>query len=340
MSSTKTRKRRLCSLVTLTVMLGCLSGVGVCEDGLVAYRAGRIVSAEGEDLIPGVLLVRGERVHAVWPADRELPEGSQVIDLGQAVITPGMVNPLSAISIVSSVRSRSGRASFSARNPAVSAKAVVLPLVDPEAVVYRRLGRTGYTSIALIPGDEGTLVAGRAAVIKPRRGGETKAKDLMVAETSYLFLGFATGKNWYDAAVKTLRPAAEKVAREREAKKEAEQKIGAKKKEPAKEKKGGEAKKTPDGGKKEAGEEKPKPSSKSRSSPKGKAPPRRPKKAEPDPLVQAFRGEIPVLLRVGSPAAIDHLFEFLDSLPVTLRFVLVTGSQPPDVVEKLAARRE
>ena len=72
-----------------------------------------------------------------------------------------------------------------------------------------------------MPSDRGALIAGRASVIKPRRGGETEAKELAVVEKSFLFLGFSSGKAWHDAAVKTLKAAADKIVKEREAKKKA-----------------------------------------------------------------------------------------------------------------------
>ena len=43
---------------------------------------------------------------------------------------------------------------------------------------------------------------------------------------------------------------------------------------------------------------------------------------------------------LGPQCAIQHLFSFLDSLPLKFDFVLVTGPQPPEVVEKLLARKK
>jgi len=56
--------------------------------------------------------------------------------------------------------------------------------------------------------------------------------------------------------------------------------------------------------------------------------------------MEVFEGKRRVFLRVLSPAAIQHLFSFLDSLPLKFDFVLVTGPQPPEVVEKLLARKK
>ncbi len=67
-------------------------------------------------------------------------------------------------------------------------------------------------------------------------------------------------------------------------------------------------------------------------------PPAKPK--APDPLVQLFKGEKKAFVRVTSPAALAHFFVFFDKLPIKFQFVLVTGPQPPEVVEMLIERRK
>jgi hypothetical protein len=307
-------------LLSLLVWLpgGLLEGAeGAGDKALKAYRAARILRTALEPAAPGAILVRGATVEAVLPAAEEPPPGAELIDLGDVVVLPGLVNPLSALSERSYRRERSGRASQSPGSPDDARRAVALSKVDPRESLYRRLGRSGYAAIALVPGDGGGLIAGRASVIRPRRGGEKEASELAVAESAYLLLNFATGKTWRDAAERHFRAAAEKIVKEEEAKKKAAAEAEAQKK--------------------AAEEKKPEPK---KEEPKQEAVPAAPRAPEPpDPLVLAFKGEVPVLLRVQTPAAIDHLLKLLDGLPIKLRFVLVTRPQPPEVVEKLAARR-
>ncbi|MBI4585618.1 MAG: amidohydrolase family protein [Planctomycetes bacterium] len=68
------------------------------------------------------------------------------------------------------------------------------------------------------------------------------------------------------------------------------------------------------------------------------APPAPPK--PPDPLVEAFLGKRQAFLYAGGPAALDHLFRLLEALPAPLRFVLVTPPLEPEVLARLARRRE
>ncbi|MEM7230865.1 MAG: amidohydrolase family protein [Planctomycetota bacterium] len=303
--------------------------------GLHAYRAARIVTIDGDDVAPGVLVVRDGKVEAVLKADAELPKGAKVVDLGGATILPGLVNPLTAIR-ESSYRGRSsGQASLSSGSPNDLRKIVALSSVRPEEKVHRRLGRSGYTTYALAPSSTGRLVAGRASVLRPRKGGETKASELALVEKSYMLLGFDLGRTWYSAAVRYLKGAADGVIKARAAKKKAEEDAKKKAAEAAKKKAEGkpaDKKPTP---------KPPTPPSRGRARPPAPAKPAAPPKPKaPDPLMELFEGKIPAFLRVRSPAAMDHLFKFLDSLPLSFKFVLVTGSQSPDVVEKLAKRKD
>jgi hypothetical protein len=287
---------------------------------LKAYRAARIVRVDGDDLAPGILLVRGEKVEAVLPQGASLPEGAEVVDLGGSVILPGLVNPISSISPARYRGYLPGKASSGPGAPRDARKAVAIGRVRPGDAVWRRVGMTGYTTLALLPADGGALIEGHASVIQPCRGGEKEAKDLMLAEKAYLFMNFSTGKTWHDAAVKTLGQAAGKIVEERKAKNKAEEE--AKKKAAEKAEKKAE----------EKTEQKGKPPEKKQEPAKKPEP--------PDPLRLAFEGKMPVFLRVRSPAALDHLSRFLESLPLPLSFVLVTGPQPVDIVAKIAAHRQ
>ena len=90
-----------CRLRPRLLVLALLLALGpalAAEENLVAYKAARIVSKAGESVSPGFLLVRKGKVEKVLGADAKLPDGARVVDLKEAVILPGLVNPLSAIS--------------------------------------------------------------------------------------------------------------------------------------------------------------------------------------------------------------------------------------------------
>ncbi|MBV9118231.1 MAG: amidohydrolase family protein [Acetobacteraceae bacterium] len=53
----------------------------------------KIFEGTGKDLVPGEVLVQGNRIHAVAAPGESLPrEGSEVVDAGGATLMPGMVN--------------------------------------------------------------------------------------------------------------------------------------------------------------------------------------------------------------------------------------------------------
>ncbi len=299
--------------------------------GVKAYRAARIVTASGDDVRDGTLVVRDGRVEAVLAKDAPVPDGAEVVDLGAAVVWPGLVDPLSAIT---AGPSRGGRASQSNGSPRDGRKSVGHAGIDPKQSVYRRLGRTGYTSFAIAPNGAAGLIAGQASVIRPCKGGEKKGSELVRAESVYMLLGFQSGKSWYTAGSGTLRKVADGIVKAREAKKKAADEAKKKAEEEAK-KKAEEAKKAP-ADKPSGGDAKPAPKP-AEKTPAAKKPAE--KKGPPDPLVAVFEGRKTVFLRVGSPASIDHAFAFLDSLPLRFDFVLVTRPQPADIVERLARRK-
>jgi hypothetical protein len=343
-------------------VLALLAAAPLCagEGGkLRAYRAARVVPRAGEAVAPGILVVRDGTVEAVLDAAAAVPEGAEVVDLGQAVILPGLVNPLSSISEADLGGGFArGTASGGAGQPGDMRGRKASGEVKPQSKLWRRLGRTGYAAWGWLPGTDG-LLSGQACVLRPRRGKEKEGKDLVLRDPAYLFMNFELGKRWRDAAEGALKKAAEAIVKEREAKKKAEEARAAEKKEPEKkepEKKEPE-KKEPEKKEPEKKEpEKKEPEKKEPEKKEGEKPPAPPPPAggaeapkpaagpekppaPPDPLEQAFRGEIPLFVRLRTPAVMDHFFRIVDALPVKPAFVLVTGVQPPETVEKVAARR-
>ena len=311
----------------LPVLLAVLSPAVAADGEVVAYRAGKIIRSAGEAAAAGILIVRDGKIEDVLAADAKTPEGAKVVELPGAVVLPGLVNPLSGISQVN-FTSGPGRASQSNSSPSDGRKAVGLSSLNLKHEVYRRLGRTGYTTFAVVPNDTRGLIAGQASVIRPAIGKEKEPGELVLEKSAYLLLGFSSGKTWYDAGLRYLKKAVDDILKEKAAKKKAEE-DARKKAEEAKKK----ASQPSTGEKKPA----PAPPAVKPAAPKPKP---APKPKVPDPLVQLFKGEKKAFVRVTSPAALAHFFAFFDKLPIKFQFVLVTGPQPPEIVEMLIERRK
>ena len=309
----------------LPALLAFLSPAVAADGEVVAYRAGKIIRSAGEAAAAGILIVRDGKIEDVLAAGAKPPEGVKVVELSGAVVLPGLVNPLSGISQVN-FTSGPGRASQSNSSPSDGRKAVGLSSLNLKHEVYRRLGRTGYTTFAVVPNDTRGLIAGQASVIRPALGKEKEPGELVLEKSAYLLLGFSSGKAWYDAGLRYLKKAVDDILKEKAAKKKAEEDAR---------KKAEEAKKK--AAQPSTGEKKPAPAPPA-AKPAAAKPPAKPK--IPDPLVQLFKGEKKAFVRVTSPAALAHFFAFFDKLPIKFQFVLVTGPQPPEIVEMLIERKK
>lgn len=321
------RGRAWIARLLLPVLLAVLSPAVAAAGEVVAYRAGKIIRSAGEAAAAGILIVRDGKIEDVLAAGAKTPEGAKVVELPGAVVLPGLVNPLSGISQVN-FTSGPGRASQSNPSPTDGRKAVGLSSLNLKHEVYRRLGRTGYTTFAVVPNDTRGLIAGQASVIRPAIGKEKEAGELVLEKSAYLLLGFSSGKTWYDAGLRYLKKAADDILKEKAAKKKAEEDAR---------KKAEEAKKK--ASQPSTGEKKPTPAPPA-AKPAAAKPKAKPKPKVPDPLVQLFKGEKKAFVRVTSPAALAHFFAFFDKLPIKFQFVLVTGPQPPEIVEMLIERRK
>ena len=309
----------------LPALLAFLSPAVAADGEVVAYRAGKIIRSAGEAAAAGIQIVRDGKIEDVLAAGAKPPEGVKVVELPGAVVLPGLVNPLSGISQVN-FTSGPGRASQSNSSPSDGRKAVGLSSLNLKHEVYRRLGRTGYTTFAVVPNDTRGLIAGQASVIRPALGKEKEPGELVLEKSAYLLLGFSSGKAWYDAGLRYLKKAVDDILKEKAAKKKAEEDAR---------KKAEEAKKK--ASQPSTGEKKPAPAPPA-AKPAAAKPPAKPK--IPDPLVQLIKGEKKAFVRVTSPAALAHFFAFFDKLPIKFQFVLVTGPQPPEIVEMLIERKK
>src|ERR1700724_1323237 len=87
-----TRFRHILSLVLL--VLGAAAVLPAQNSQIVAVRAGRLFDPKsGTNLSNQVVLVSGDRITEVGPADRvKTPAGAKIIDLSQATVLPGLID--------------------------------------------------------------------------------------------------------------------------------------------------------------------------------------------------------------------------------------------------------
>jgi imidazolonepropionase-like amidohydrolase len=85
----------------------------------VAIRAGRLFdSKSGAMLKDQVILMKGDRITAVGPADRvQIPPGAEVIDLSRATVLPGLIDR--HVHLMQEQQPNDARAAFSGLNYAL-----------------------------------------------------------------------------------------------------------------------------------------------------------------------------------------------------------------------------
>jgi hypothetical protein len=281
-------------------------GAAAAAEPLRAFRAARVVTMDGPPRAPGVLLVRGARVEAVLSATDPLPEGAETVDLGGAVVLPGLVNPLSGIASASDYRDgRRGAVSAGGGSASDTRNLRAAEGLDPAAPALRRLGRTGYAAIALAPSNPGFL-GGLAGVARARAA--PRREKAIIKDVAYLSMSYALGQPVRELAERELGKAAGVARKAREEREKKEKESGGKAEK---------AEKAESAGKAAGADEKGSP-------PAG------------DPLVQVFAGELPAVLRLDSAASLDHFLRIARRLPEPFRFYLATPPLEPEIVEKIA----
>ncbi|MGD8237598.1 MAG: amidohydrolase family protein [Armatimonadota bacterium] len=135
-------------------------------EGLRILRARRIITGGGGSVYGGEIRVRDGRIEAVGER-LDAPAGAEVIDLGDRVIMPGMIDVQSHLGLhweseqatLSPQPATSGPTSGGMRFVSIAGA------VDPTDAAFGDALRAGVTSVALAPGDAG-LFCGTVAVLK------------------------------------------------------------------------------------------------------------------------------------------------------------------------------
>ena len=82
--------------VITSILLLCLSGsaqTDVSPDHWIAVRAGRLFDGTNKLATNQVVVIRGDRIVEVGPADKvKVPAGAEIVDLSRATVLPGLID--------------------------------------------------------------------------------------------------------------------------------------------------------------------------------------------------------------------------------------------------------
>jgi imidazolonepropionase-like amidohydrolase len=120
----------------------------------VVVKARHIETLAGDPIEGGAILISDGRIQAIG-SDVEAPAGAEVIDLPNASVFPGMVDPFSQLGLPDS-----------GGGQGAGAQARVADALYPFQETYEHAARAGYTTLALA--SRGWGIAGQAALVRAR----------------------------------------------------------------------------------------------------------------------------------------------------------------------------
>jgi imidazolonepropionase-like amidohydrolase len=137
--------------------------------GLLAIRAGRILTITQGEIANGVILLRGGKIEAVL-REPLIPPGASVIDASGSVLMPGMIDAHCHLGLHADAEPASS-APPSAVSGSASGRTRLLNAVDPADPAFGEVLRAGVTAILLAP-PTGGQVCGQGALLKTASSSE------------------------------------------------------------------------------------------------------------------------------------------------------------------------
>lgn len=134
-----------------------LVGLQSAFSQIVAVKAGTIITAAGEPISNGVILIRDGVIDQIG-TDITIPVEAKVIDASGGVVMPGMID----------AHNPSGMSQANERNSVVPFLSVV-DSIDPSLTYFEESRRNGITTAAVVPGNS-TMIGGQAAIMKTAGG--------------------------------------------------------------------------------------------------------------------------------------------------------------------------
>ncbi|MCZ6688686.1 MAG: amidohydrolase family protein [Planctomycetota bacterium] len=267
---------QLCIALLGAALIGLISlpiqGVAEEKDKVIAIAAARVETISQGSIRDGVIIIRNGKIAEVGRA-LPIPEGAELIDVGEGTVIPGLVLVASRIGL-----------SRSSRGTRKSPHHRVLDELDAYRNTYERLLAGGVTTLNLMPSGGGVM--GQSVTISARRG---PRQDVTLRESSALFMSIdatTSSKSTLRGELARGKKAIEARKKKKEAEEKKKQEAKKKEKTAAPKKKRRVAKKKED--------EPPKPDPKVQ------------------PLVDVLEGNLPLIIRCQDTAAAAHLFPILE----------------------------
>lgn len=162
--------RLLCTLGTIAILVYSCAIAGSdapAADEVVAYRGARILTAAGQPIEKGVLVVQKGKIVAVGPqATVEIPAQARIVDLTGKTIIPGLVDTHSHVGIYPKPQVPA-HSDGNEGSGAVQSSLRALDAIWPEDPGVRVALAGGVTTANIMPGS-GNVIGGQTLYVKLR----------------------------------------------------------------------------------------------------------------------------------------------------------------------------
>jgi imidazolonepropionase-like amidohydrolase len=171
-------------------------------DAPLAFRGARILTAAGEPIDAGVLVIQKGKIVAIGPADTAIPEEAKVHDATGKTIIPGLVDTHSHIGIFSRPNVLANEDGNEMSGP-VQSVLRALDAIYPDDPGIRMAIAGGVTTANIMPGS-GNVIGGQTVYVKLR--GRTIEEMRITPATVVGGLKMANGENPKNYARRSQAP--------------------------------------------------------------------------------------------------------------------------------------
>jgi imidazolonepropionase-like amidohydrolase len=142
------------------------------QDGIVAVKAGEILSISGPPVKDGVILIENGKIVDIG-SGLAIPDDSFIIDASDQVVMPGLVDAGAVPAVRGDLNEQSSEITPATR---------ISGALNPQSKALKRMLQTGITTLYIPPGGQ-NLIGGLGVVVKP--GGKTAA-DMIIKDDATL----------------------------------------------------------------------------------------------------------------------------------------------------------
>lgn len=144
------------NIILLTFLLLVPASATLGKADITAIKAGRILTISDNPIMDGVILIRDGKIADIG-TEIKIPENASIIDAGNKVVMPGLVDA-SAVPPV--------RGDLNEQSDEITPTIRISTALNPQSKVLKRMVQTGTTTLYVSPGWR-NVIAGLGVVVKP-----------------------------------------------------------------------------------------------------------------------------------------------------------------------------